>query len=222
MCGEREGGVCSHRAETVCAVCARPLCDRHNDPKAIHWHAPLSWRRLVPEWDERDAADWARLNAPFQKFPVAGVEPFAWVPHVRDNLYQAGVIEEGMLAQMRALARAAAGDADEVACRFDSVCSACERELTGRIEKEVSEFGERWRRVAFVDRLEAFAAEGEQQLRYIEAFLKRPIARVADAGDEPIYMDLAAGSPRKDWDRCGCEVKARLGLVERLCSKLRA
>jgi hypothetical protein len=222
LCGEREGGVCSHRAESVCCVCARPLCDRHNDPKAIHWHAPLHWRRVVPEWDERDAADWDRLNRPFQKFPVAGVEAFDWVPHGRDNLYQAGLIEEEMLAAMRSLAGDAAGDADEVACRFESLCSECERELTARVEKKVSEFAERWRRVAFVERLAALTAEGEQQLRYIEAFLKRPIAKVEEPADEPLYPDLSASSPRKDWDRCGWEVKARLALLDRLRSRLRA
>jgi predicted RNA-binding Zn-ribbon protein involved in translation (DUF1610 family) len=224
LCGEQEGAVCSHPAETVCAVCARPLCDRHNDPKTIHWPAPLNWRRLLPDWDERDGADWAHINAPFQKFPVAGIEPFPWVPHARENLYQAGLVEEEMLAQMRSLVHEAAGDADEVACRFESICSACERELTGRVEKRVSEFSDRWRRVAFVERLAAFAAEGEQELRYIEAFLNRPIRKVDDegAGEEPLYPDLSASSPRKDWDRCGWEVKARLGLVERLRSKVRA
>jgi hypothetical protein len=222
LCGEREGGVCSHRAETVCAMCARPLCDRHNDPKAVHWRAPLHWRRLVPEWSDRDATDWARLNAPFQKFPVAEVEASDWVPHARNNLYQAGLIEEEILGAMRSLAGDAAGDADEVACRFESLCSACEREISGRVEKKVSEFSERWRRVAFVERLAALAAEGEEQLRYIEAFLKRPIGKVEEAGEEPSYPDLSASSPRKDWDRCGWEVKARLALLDRLRAKLRA
>ena len=224
LCGEQEGAVCSHPAETVCTVCARPLCDRHNDPKTIHWHAPLHWRRLFPDWEERDGSDWARLNAPFQRFPVAEVEPFPWVAHGRENLYQAGLVEEEMLAEMRSLAREAAGDADEIACRFDSVCSACERELASRVEKKVWEFADRWRRVAFVERLAAFAAEGEQQLRYIEAFLKRPIAKVEDegGGEEPVYPDLSVRSPRRDWDRCGAEVKSRLRLVQRLRSKVRA
>lgn len=219
---ETTAGLCSKAAESLCRRCARPLCDRHNDPKRHYWHAELDWRHLCPDWRPEDAAAWARLTAPFQRFPVSGVEPpFEWIEHERGSRRALGALEDEILAALRGPAAEAGGEASENACVFDGVCGACEREAEARLRRVVAGFTARYARLAFRERAAALRAEWEQALRYVEAVLHRPIAkRLREAEALPALGPLAADSPRRDWDRWGLLLRERLAALDAFEARL--
>jgi hypothetical protein len=219
LCAEDVGALCSKPAQTLCRSCARPLCDRHNDPKASYWHASLTWKQLCPKWTAREATEWERLCRPLQRFPLDGFSPFEWVPHDRRAQYELGVLEGEIHAAIQPLARAAGGDVDESACRFESLCGECEREVLGRIEEAVLRFAERYARLAFTERIAALRADAEQSVRYVECFLRRPISRKRIDDSRP-WTGLGTDSSRADWDRCGQEFKARIEAIDRLRAAL--
>lgn len=212
---------CGKPAETLCRACARPLCDRHNDPKQLYWHEPLHWRNLCPGWSAQDGVGWERLQRPVQRLPVEGFEPFAWTPHDRNMQYEIGQLETEIFERAKPLAQAAGGDIDDQAVRFHSVCADCERETGAAIRAAVSEFALRYRERAYRERLRALRAETEQAVRYVEAFLRRRIARRPAPADAP-FGGVDAGSPPQDWDHLGQELQRRLATIERLSAALAA
>jgi hypothetical protein len=225
VCAEEvASGLCSKPAESLCRRCARPLCDRHNDPKRFYWHAELDWRHLCPGWRPEDAAAWARVTAPFQRFPASGVPPpFEWVEHERGARRALGVLEDEILAALRGPSAAAGGDAGETACVFDSVCGGCERQAETELRGVVAGFATRYARLAYRERATALRAEWRQALRYMEAVLGRALAkRLRDAESLPALGPLAADSPRRDWDRWGLLLRERLDALEALDGRLAA
>jgi hypothetical protein len=202
----------------MCRGCARPLCTRHNDPKQLPWQGPLHWTLLIPGWSARDGADWARLNSPFQNFPVAGFEPFPWVPFLKQARYKEGVLEDKILAAVRPLFSPVGGDVTDEGCRIESVCKDCEASLGRRLDQVVREFVDRYRITVFGGGLEALRKELDAGLRYVEAFLGRPVAlqRPPDVDRQTQHTDLSVASPKEEWERCGWEIKTRLALLTRL------
>ena len=86
LCADAESAFCSHPAESLCRACSRPLCDRHNDPRRLYWHAALDWSVLCPDWKTADRTEWARVNAALPRFPAPGVEPdFEWRHFERES-----------------------------------------------------------------------------------------------------------------------------------------
>jgi hypothetical protein len=206
---------CGKPAQTLCKGCARPLCDRHNDPKAVYWHEPLHWKSLCPCWAPQEGAEWERLVRPFQRLPLEGFAPFQWTPHDRNAQYQLGLLEGEVFERVKAAARAAGGDCDEQAARFESLCSECESETAQAICKAAVEFAPRYTERAYRERLSALHAETEQGIRYVEAFLRRPILSRMLAPDGPV-SGLGLDSPKQDWDRLGQELRQRLSVIVRL------
>lgn len=216
LCEDAAGArYCGKPAQTLCKACARPLCDRHNDPKAVYWHEPLHWRSLCRRWSPHDGSEWERLLQPFQRLPLEGFAPFPWTPHDRDAQYRLGLLEDEIFASVKAAAGAAGGDCDEQAARFESVCSECEAETSAAIAKAVSEFAQRYAALAYHGRLLALQAETDQGIRYAEAFLRRPIASRLLQQDGPV-SGLRIDSPLEEWDRLGQELRARLLVIARL------
>lgn len=205
---------CGRPAETPCRVCARPLCTRHNDPKAFYWHEPLHWRRRVHGWTAADGAEWERLLAPIQRFPLPDFQPFPMTPHEREALYAIGRLEDELHHELRGLARAAGGDTDETAARFESLCLVCERETFARLAAAVERVASRHSELAFPRRLEALRADLEQDIRYVEAFVGRRLS--ARAVPEGRLQLLGADSPRLEWERVGQELRRRLTTLDRL------
>lgn len=217
LCAEEvPAGLCSQAAQSLCRRCARPLCARHDAPKRYYWHAELDWQRLCPGWRPEDAAAWARLTAPFQRFPVSGVPAtFEWVEHERAARRALGTLEDELLAALRGPASAAGGEAGENACVFESVCLACQREVEAALRRLVASFAARYARLAYRERASALRAEWRQALRYIEVVLGRPLARrLRDAEALPALGALAADSPRRDWDRWGLLLRERLAALD--------
>ncbi len=224
LCADAEGGICSHPAESLCRACSRPLCDRHNDPRRLYWHAALDWSVLCPGWKAADRTEWARLNAALPRFPAPDVEPpFEWHRHERKSRQAVGWLEHEMLEVVRPLARRWSGDATEIGCVFDGVCAECVREAESAVGEVVEAFVVRYRQVALRDRLGALRAECEQGLRYIETFLGRsPAATISDEDKLPPLDTLDSTSPRLDWDRWGIRLRKRLEAIDRFASRVAA
>jgi hypothetical protein len=221
LCDDRgPAGGCGTRAESLCRGCARPLCDRHNDPKFLYWNAALGRRSLMPHWTRQEERDWDRLTAPLPKLPVPGVAPFEWRHHHRQSQYETGELEAEILGRVRALAEAVDGDANESGCRFKSLCHACTARLETEIEAAVRPYAERYRALAFANRLDALEADLHQAQRYVEAFLRHPVPE-GEAEEDGILPELAADGPAEDWLRCGRELRARLEAAARLAHRLR-
>jgi hypothetical protein len=213
--------VCGKIAETLCKACARPLCDRHNDPKSYYWHQPLHWRYVCQGWSEQDGAAWDRLLRPFQRLPIEGFAPFPWTPHERNAQYELGVLEDEMLERVKPIVQPAGGDVDEEAVRYESVCSSCEAETAHALARALQDFRDRYLSLAYRARLRALLDETEQGVRYVEAFLRRPLSRRLESADDPV-SGLGIDNPPEDWERLGHELKARLGTIRRLQSSLTA
>jgi hypothetical protein len=215
LCEDRgPARVCGKAAESLCRSCARPLCDRHNDPKSYYWHQPLHWRRLCG-WSEHDGAAWDRLQRPFQRLPVEGFAPFPWTPHERNAEYELGALEGEMLERAKAIVQPVGGDIDDEAVRYESLCSSCESETAAALERTLDEFRGRYLALAYRMRLRAMRDETEQGVRYVEAFLRRPISRRLALTDDPV-SGLGIDNPTPDWERLGLELKERLDTIRHL------
>jgi hypothetical protein len=219
---ERDGRLCAEPALSLCRSCARPLCDRHNDPKWLYWNASLQWQRLFPRWRPEDAAAWSRLTRRSWGVPVAGFAPFAWIDHEKSSRYRVGQLEEEILEEIRPDVKAARGDLGESACRFESLCDDCEGEVSRRVEETVSGFAASYRRLAYADRLEAVREEALQAIRYIEGFLGRKVSGSTDQGSEDEMPELSTSCPREDWERSGRALAARVAALERFRGRLSA
>lgn len=212
------GAHCGELAETMCKGCARPLCDRHNDPKAVYWHAPLHWRLLCSGWQRDDGRFWDQISRPTRLFPFDDFQPFEWVFHDRQAQYAVGVLEGEIHEAVKAVARPAGGDVDDNAARFESLCTVCEAEVEAGIQKTVGAFAARYRDVAYRDRAAALARETGQAVRYVEAFLQRPISERPGEGDPP--TSVGPDSPRREWDAFGQVLQERAARLERLAEAL--
>jgi len=224
LCASGAGGFCAHPAESLCQACARPLCDRHNDPRHLYWHARLDWTVLCPDWTGADRVEWARLNRALPRLPAPDVEPpFEWHPYEKESRQAVGRLEYEVLEVVRPLARRWFGDATEVGCLFDGVCAECVGEAEEVVSDAVDAFSVRYRQVALRDRLAALRAECEQGLRYIEGFLGRPVAReVPDEDSLPAPDVLDSTSQRVDWDRWGIRLRDRLAAIDRFAPRVAA
>jgi hypothetical protein len=222
LCADAEGGFCSHPAESLCRACSRPLCDRHNDPRRLYWHAKLDWSVLCPGWKTADRTQWARLNAALPRFPAPDIEPpFEWHRFEKESRQAVGGLEHEMLEAVRPLARRWSGDATEMGCVFDGVCAECVREAEQAVSEVVAAYVVRYRQVALRDRLAALRKECEQGLRYVEAVLGRaPAASIPDEDALPPLDTLDGASPRLDWDRWGIRLRKRLEAIDRFTSRV--
>jgi hypothetical protein len=170
---------------------------------------PLPWTREI-------AIAWARLQSPMQSFPVAGAAPAAeWVPHLKQSSYAVGVLESEIRATLEPLVARAGGGVNDLACTFECLCAECEQDLVHRVEEQVAGFAERYRRVAYRERLAALEAELRQRLRYIETQLGRGIRGPGAESDDSV-AEVDAQSPALEWDRAGWEVVRRLQDVDRV------
>lgn len=220
LCSDLEGG-CLQPAQTLCRRCARPLCDRHNDPKTIYWNSTLLYDALFPQWDSQNARDWWQLTKPFQKFPVPGVENLDWQPYERRSLREVAHLEERIRTVVDPVVRSGGGAVREYVCLFESLCLGCEKELRTEMVERVLPFVGEYRSTAFVNRLEAIEADLKQARSYITAFLGRdPTPLPEELRGEAQYTQLTADSPPDEWDRCGWEVERRLGMVKRLIGRV--
>jgi hypothetical protein len=218
------GGFCAHPAESLCRACARPLCDRHNDPRRLYWQAGLDWTVLCPAWTGADRAEWARLSRALPRLPAPDVEPpFEWQLHEKESRQAVGLLEYEVLEVVRPLARRWSGDATEMGCLFDGVCAECVGEAEEAVSEAVAAFSVRYRQVALRDRLAALRAECEQGLRYIEAFLGRSVAEaVPDESSMPVLDVLDSTSARVDWDRWGIRLRDRMAAIDRFAPRVAA
>jgi hypothetical protein len=222
VCGDRgSGGPCAALAQSLCRGCARPLCDRHNDPKYVYWSDALSARRLMPHWTRQDERDWAHVTAPLPRLPVAGFEPFEWRHHHRQSQYETGELEAEILGHVRGIAATVDGDANESGCRFASLCQDCEAKVEAELDAAVGAYTGRYGALAFANRLDALEADLCQAQRYVEAFLGRPLA-ASEAEPDGSLPELAADGPSEDWERCAAELLARLAAAARLARRLKA
>ena len=224
LCSSGESGFCAHPAESLCRACARPLCDRHNDPRRLYWHAGLDWTVLCPAWTGADRAEWARLNGPLPRIPAPDIEPsFEWHPHERGSRQAVGLLEHDVLDAVRPLARRWSGDATELGCLFDGVCPECVGEAEEAVNDVVGRFVVRYRQVALRERLAALRAECEQGLRYVEEVLGRSVAStIPDEDNLPALDILDSTSPRRDWDRWGIRLRDRREAIDRFASRVAA
>jgi hypothetical protein len=200
------------------------LCDRHNDPRRLYWHAGLDWSVLCPGWKGADRAEWARLNAALPRIPAPDIEPpFEWHQHERESRLAVGLLEHDVLDAVRPLARRWSGDATELGCLFDGVCPECVSEAEEAVNEAVEAFVVRYRQVALRDRLAALRAECEQGLRYIEGVLGRSVAAtLPDEHTMPALDALDGASSRRDWDRWGIRLRDRLEAIDRFASRVAA
>jgi len=215
LCQEDRGSwICSEPARTLCRACSRPLCDRHDDPKSLHWGGPLLWYRLFPAWTSEVAIAWSRLQEPLQRFPIDGVPaPFEWLPHLRQSSYAVGLLEDEIRASLLPVIARAGGDVSELSCRFESLCSACEQELGRDVEKHVAAKAPPYRRIAYRARLSAMEAELRQRLKYVESHLGRGLRTAARDGAVP---ELDSGSADADWEALGWDTVKRLQDIDRV------
>jgi hypothetical protein len=177
----------------------------------------------MPHWDRQDERDWARVTAPLPRLPVPGFAPFEWRHHHRQSQYETGELEAEILVRVRAIAASVDGDANDSACRFASLCQECERRVEAEIDAAVTACAERYRALAFANRLDALEADLRQAQRYVEAFLGRPLAAPAAPGEpDGLLPELAADSPAEDWERYGVELLSRLAATGRLARRLEA
>jgi hypothetical protein len=222
LCASGQGGFCAQPAESLCKACGRPLCDRHNDPRRLYWHAGLDWSVLCPGWTGAERSEWARVNAALPRFPAPDVEPgFAWRFLEKESRQAIGELEFTVLETIRPLVRRWSGDATEMGCVFDGVCAECVTEAEGAVSEAVEAFVVEYRRVAVRDRLAALRGECEQGLRYIQDVLGRAPARsIADEDRLPVLDTLDSASPRRDWDRWGIRLRERIEAIDRFASKV--
>jgi hypothetical protein len=219
LCGdEHEGRPCRALAESLCSGCGRALCTVHNDPDRWHWHEPLSWRSLCPEWSEADAAAWHRVQQPLPSLPLEGFEPFPWVRHDRAAQYALGQLEDEIAAALRPRAKAVGADLDADAVAFEDLCTRCEAELLADLRRQAAAFAPRYRQVACVDRLDAVQRDLDQALRYALAWLDDE-PRPAEPARVALPL-LGADSPREDWEIWVATLRERLAEAERLRARL--
>jgi hypothetical protein len=221
LCEEDRGAAaCGQLARSLCRGCSRPLCDTHDDPKSLYWGAPLGWERLFARWSAATAIAWSRAQAPLQHFPLADVPPdFPWVNHEQESSYAVGGIEDEIRSDLQALAQTWGAEVGELACTVDSVCAACAEDMSRRLEERVDAHAERYRQVAYLDRMDALEGELRQRLRYVEAHLRRAVhARPpsAAAPSDDAEIEVGAGSLPVDWDRCGWSLQERLRDLEQV------
>lgn len=222
LCASGEGGFCAQPAESLCRACSTPLCDRHNDPRRLYWHAGLDWSVLCPDWNGTDRSEWARLNAALPRLPAPDIEPgFEWRRLERESRQAIGTLEFMLLEAIRPLAQRWAGDATEMGCVFDGVCAECVSEAEEAVSEEVETYVVEYRQVAVRDRLAALRGECEQGLRYISEVLGRaPAESLPDEEELPRLDTLDASSPRRDWDRWGIRLRERLEAIDRFASRV--
>ena len=214
----KDRGVCGASAESLCRTCAVPLCRRHSTRRPLYWRGPLDAARLFPAWAARDASDWSSLSNPMQRFPLDDFTPFPWAEHLRKSDYAVGRIEDQIREGLRGVVGTADAEVIDDAVWIESICRGCESVLGRQIDKKVMTAAPRYVRVAFVDRLAALRTDLEQTVRYVEAFLGRPISRrKTKAG----FSSVGVRSSRSDWDACGQEAQARLATSDRLQRLLR-
>ncbi len=215
LCGEPRG--CRELAQSLCRRCARPLCDRHNDPQRVYWQAELGLERLVPGWTTEDTRDWFELTRPLPQ--LAGQ---AERPCEQAALRQQGELEAKVLEALRPMVLAAGGDLREEGCRFESLCSACLAFVEQSISGALQPWGAAWRETAFALRLEALEADLRAARAHVAARLAQPLAPPPpEALAEAWFAALDDSSAPDEWQRCGWEVERRLRLVERLLPRLR-
>jgi len=215
LCGEPRG--CRELAQSLCRRCARPLCDRHNDPHRLYWQAELGLERLVPGWTTGDTRDWFELTRPLPRWPGQAERPCE-----QAALRQQGELEARVLEALKPLVLAAGGDLREEGCRFESLCSACLAFVEQSISDALQPWAAAWRETAFVERLEALEADLRAARAHVAARLAQPLpAAPAEALAEPWFASLDDGSAPDEWQRCGWEIERRLRLVDRLLPRLR-
>lgn len=219
LCASGEG-LCAQAAESLCRACGQPLCDRHNDPRRLYWHAGLDWSVLCPDWSGSDRSEWARLNAALPRFPAPDIEPtFEWRRFEKESRQAIGMLEFTVLEAIRPVASRWSGDSTEMGCVFDGVCAECVTEADTAISELVEGFVVEYRQVAVRDRLAALRAECEQDLRYIEDVLGRaPAESVPNEDSLPPLDTLDGSSPRRDWDRWGIRLKERLRALDQFAA----
>jgi hypothetical protein len=222
LCASGESSFCAQPAESLCRACGRPLCDRHNDPRRLYWHAGLDWSVLCPDWTGQDRSEWARVNAALPRFPAPDVEPtFEWQALERESRQAIGMLEFTVLEGIRPLVGRWSGDATEMGCVFDGVCAECVTEADEAVSEAVEAFVVQYRQVAVRDRLAALRAECEQGLRYIADVLGRaPAESISDEEKLPPLDVLDSVSPRRDWDRWGIRLRERLEAIDRFASQV--
>lgn len=215
LCAEPRG--CRELAQSLCRRCARPLCDRHNDPQRVYWQSELQLERLVPGWTADDTRAWFELTRPLPR--LAGQ---AERPCEQAALRQQGDLEATVVEALRPLVLAAGGDLREEACRFESLCSACLAFVEQAISAALQPWGVAWRATAFAERLEALEADLRSARTHVAARLEQPLPPPpAEALAEPWFAALDDASAPEEWQRCGWELERRLRLVERLLPRLR-
>lgn len=220
LCGEPwMGGPCTLPAQSLCRGCARPLCDRHNDPKRHGWMEPFDPRCLRLHWSADDLATWLRLNEPYHRFPLEGFAPFEWVPHQRSSEYAVGQLELALAQKLQPVVEAYGGELRESRCTFESLCTECERDVLKTVRGIVEGRRKTYRRVAYQVRAEALLADARQVLAYVEAFLRYPVPEAMET-EGPVPAALSLDAPAEAWERKGREAKARIAALERLKARL--
>jgi len=222
LCASTRGGFCAEPAESLCRACGQPLCDRHNDPCRVYWHAGLDWGVLCPGWSGADRSEWARLNAALPRLPAPDIEPsFDWRRFEKDSRQAIGMLEFTVLDSIRPVAGRWSGDSTEMGCVFDGVCPECVAEAEAALSEVVGGYVAQYRQIALRDRLAALRAECEQGLRYITDVLGRaPAESIPEEDTLPPLDTLDGSSPRRDWDRWGIRLKERLGAIDRFAARV--
>lgn len=214
LCAEPRG--CRLLAQSLCRRCARPLCDRHNDPQRHYWPAELGLERLVPGWTRDDTRAWFELTRPLPRLPGLAERPCE-----QEALRAQGELEARLLDTLRPLVAAAGGDLGDESCRFESLCSACLQSVEQAVAEALRPWGQAWRETAFTDRLEALEADLRAARGHVAARLARPLpAPPPETLAEPWFAALLDDSPAEDWQRCGWEIERRLRMVARLLPRL--
>lgn len=221
LCGDGAGDrPCSHLAVSLCDGCGVPLCDRHNDPKTHYWAEPLQAKSLCPGWDARDLRDWSQELQFRLQVPVPGFDPCPVTPRREEALRAAGDVEERLRERVRHLARERRGDLVESGCVYPDHCSACFTESQRAVDETVAAGREAVFQTGISGVLDAFLAETEEALHYVEAF---PGASFGggpggkDPWDEEYPLD-AAGPPEV-WGRYWERLRARRATLRRLAER---
>jgi len=223
LCGDfvTEGRACAEPALSLCRGCARPLCDRHNDPKRYPWMEPFDPRCLRLNWSSEELSSWIRLNQIFHRFPLDGFEPFKWIRHQHMSDYAVGQLEFTLSQRLNPLVEDYGGELSESFCTFENLCTTCEKEALGRIRELVDGRQKTYRRVAYEAHAEALLAEAQQVLAYVEAFLHYPISStMLSPGIEEPPIALRLDSPAQEWEKKGTQAKERISALELLKAKL--
>jgi hypothetical protein len=166
----------------------------------------------------KQGVDWERFERWSSGLPVAGFEPFPWIPYEAHSAARIAALESEISATVAA-AIGRFGSVEASSVRFGPLCARCRERRTSAVEASVRPFLAHYRHVVYVGHVAALRAELEQGHRYVEAFLGRPVRsrRLPNEGDRII---LALDSDPLDWDCVGQDLQTRLSILERLAAAL--